>query len=73
MKTVYVVRGNGVFGFGPTAAAAVNEFRRAGGKSVARITKVTHPDSATPVIDEDGSIQFPAGQDGTGTTYEEVG
>lgn len=81
---LYVARSLGYYGFGPTPEAAVTEFVKAGGSvkpftkrqktaNWMRMTKVTHPQGTTPIIDgTTGSIQFPEGQDGTGTQYEDL-
>lgn len=83
---LYVARSLGYYGFGPTPEAAAIEYRKAGGslKSIKhtqrhhlatamRMTKVTHPEGAEPYLDyTTGSIQFPEGQDGRGTQYEDL-
>jgi hypothetical protein len=76
---LYVARSLGYFGFGSTPEVAFTKYREAGGvlepgsRSFVRMTKVTHPEGTTPLIEGDtGSIQFPEGQDGRGTTYEDL-
>lgn len=75
MKVLYVARSSlGFYGFGSTPEQAKHEFIKARGPvKTMRMTKVTHPANCNPYIDGDtNSIRFPDGEDGRGTTYEDL-